>query len=844
VILKAFKIKDNLECFFSFVFLFLFFNNFSIVAQELNNNLVDSDGDGVEDFTDLDNDNDGILNQFECGQVEASAFTVGNGNSETFILPSADGGFVIDFSSIDNSFNLIINGTQLVPDELQFELAALTNSESYVLFSSDNTAFGENGNSEIYQMNQNNVDPNLVIVRLTINPNGSIDLQGRRTVNSPLESLIIEPSDPEFNTITWNSTGSNTVVVSQKIFSTTYLYATGFGLDCNDDIDGDGLSNDLDLDSDGDGCLDVVESGGIDADGDGILDGSGISADGLITGGSGGYDEITGNEFIAHQAFVTTPPADQTIVEGNPVSFSVQANADEATGYSNGSPQFGIADNANSGLLFQWYLGDPGNGGALLNNSGIYSGTNTSTLNISEVSGLDGSSFCVLVTHNNYVCFEEVRCAQLSTISACILASGNIDTDGDEVTDVCDIDDDNDGILDNIEGENLDQDNDGLPNSLDIDSDNDGIPDNIEAQSTLGYIEPSGVATNMTDVDNDGLDDNYDSDLSSESSEPSIGIVPVNTDEADEDDYLDDDSDNDTILDIEENGQSDVISAPFSDIDSDGLDDVFDNVDGFNVNNTFNNPSLDFPDCDADANISGDLDYRDQPTIPTFDVPSIICEGDFIETLPSTSNDMITGTWSPELNFSETTTYTFTPNTEECASPTELTITIEPFNEISLGAILISEPFTDNVTIELTVIGGNGSYEYKIVNSDWQSLNVFENLENQRVYNFSARQSNKCTNIATTRATGLSFPNFFTPNGDGFNDYWNIRSLQNQPNAVIYIFDRYGKLLVELNPKQIGWDGFYQGRLMPSQEYWFRVKFNNPQTGGVINFINHFMLKH
>ena len=65
------------------------------------------------------------------------------------------------------------------------------------------------------------------------------------------------------------------------------------------------------------------------------------------------------------------------------------------------------------------------------------------------------------------------------------------DTDGDGIPNQVDIDDDNDGILDVLEG-NGDSDNDGFEDSLDIDSDNDGIPDNIEAQSTSGYIPPSG----------------------------------------------------------------------------------------------------------------------------------------------------------------------------------------------------------------------------------------------------------------------------------------------------------------------------------------------------------------
>ena len=814
-------------------------HQFSIIQ---NPDPIDSDGDGIDDFTDLDNDNDGILNQFECGQVQSNAFNVVDGYSEVFTLPSADGGFVIDFSSIDNSFNLVINGVNLVPDELQFELAALVNAESFVLFASDNTAFGENDNSQIYQMNQFNANPNVVIIRLTINPNGSIALQGKRTLTSPLEDLIIEATDPQFNAIAWNANGSNTVQVSQKIFGTTFLYARGFGLDCSDDIDGDGISNDLDLDSDGDGCLDVVESGGVDANNDGILDGQGIDSDGLVTGGSGGYDEITGNEFIAHQSAISSTPIDQTAIEGNSTFFSVEAIADEATSYNNGTSVFETSGNANSGLEYQWFLGDPDTNGTPLTDTTIYSGTTSSTLTINDVAGLDASTYCVIVTHEDFECFEEVACAQLTTISACITASGNIDTDGDGITDVCDIDDDNDGILDSSESENQDQDNDGIPNRLDIDSDNDGIPDNVEAQSTLDYIAPSGISANIVDVDRDGLDDNYDDDITSNSSETSLGIIPENTDAEDNPDFLDTDSDNDNILDIEENGSATSISTPFSDNDADGLDDVFDTVIGYDVNDNFTTPSLDLPDCDNDVDTGGNVDYRDAPTIPSFNVPSSICEGDLIN-LPAISVNEVTGNWSPEINTNETTTYTFTPNPNQCALLTELTISVEPINIISLNATIISDLFTETLSIELNVIGGNGDYEYKIDNAAWQSSTIFEDLENEIVYTFSARQINGCSNIAVASAQGLSFPTFFTPNGDGFNDYCNIRSLKNQQNAVIHIFDRYGKLLVELNPSQIGWDGIYNGKPLPSNDYWFNVKFTDPRTGNLVNYVNHFTLR-
>jgi gliding motility-associated-like protein len=175
-----------------------------------------------------------------------------------------------------------------------------------------------------------------------------------------------------------------------------------------------------------------------------------------------------------------------------------------------------------------------------------------------------------------------------------------LDTDGDNVPNSIDIDDDNDGIVDALEGDG-DFDNDGIPDYLDIDSDNDGIPDNIEAQTTAGYIPPSG-----NDSDNDGLDDAYDTDGSD------LGLDPVNTDGEGMPDYVDEDSDNDGVDDIIEandanfDGFADQVLTG-DDTDGDGLDDAFDNEDGHVSNDGITNPSEEYPDFDE----TEDVNYRD-----------------------------------------------------------------------------------------------------------------------------------------------------------------------------------------------------------------------------------------
>ncbi|MBC7642139.1 MAG: gliding motility-associated C-terminal domain-containing protein, partial [Flavobacterium sp.] len=64
------------------------------------------------------------------------------------------------------------------------------------------------------------------------------------------------------------------------------------------------------------------------------------------------------------------------------------------------------------------------------------------------------------------------------------------------------------------------------------------------------------------------------------------------------------------------------------------------------------------------------------PTTPTFDAIAPICIGQNLLALPTTSNNNISGTWSPSLNNLATTEYTFSPNGNECATNQKLTIIV------------------------------------------------------------------------------------------------------------------------------------------------------------------------
>ncbi|NBC57330.1 MAG: T9SS type B sorting domain-containing protein [Bacteroidetes bacterium] len=99
------------------------------------------------------------------------------------------------------------------------------------------------------------------------------------------------------------------------------------------------------------------------------------------------------------------------------------------------------------------------------------------------------------------------------------------------------------------------------------------------------------------------------------------------------------------------------------------------------------------------------------------------------------------------------------------------------------------------------------------------------------------RDKNGCGE-ALRRVFLLDYPQFFTPNGDGFNDKWQIINSRQEIFTKIYIFDRYGKLIADINPTGSGWDGTMNGKPMPSNDYWFRVEREDGRV-----HTGHFTLK-
>ena len=77
----------------------------------------------------------------------------------------------------------------------------------------------------------------------------------------------------------------------------------------------------------------------------------------------------------------------------------------------------------------------------------------------------------------------------------------------------------------------------------------------------------------------------------------------------------------------------------------------------------------------------------------------------------------------------------------------------------------------------------------------------------------------------------IDIPNYFTPNGDGDNDRWRPKKMEDFPNAFVHVFDRNGRRMATLKPGE-SWDGIYAGKPMPSGDYWYTIDLNDELRDG------------
>ena len=197
--------------------------------------------------------------------------------------------------------------------------------------------------------------------------------------------------------------------------------------------------------------------------------------------------------------------------------------------------------------------------------------------------------------------------------------------------------------------------------------------------------------------------------------------------------------------------------------------------------------------------------------------------------------NILTGETNYSLTVNIEGNYTVVVTNAQNCSKTR-TITVTASNIATIENVIITDLSNNNSII--VNVSGSGDYEYSIDGENYQSSNTFYNVESG-IYTIYVIDKNGC-GIAQEDISLLGIPNYFTPNGDGYNDYWNIKGVSATYNAktTIHIFDRYGKLLKQISPLSTGWDGTYNGKAVSSSDYWYIINLEDGRT-----FRGHFSLK-
>jgi len=175
-------------------------------------------------------------------------------------------------------------------------------------------------------------------------------------------------------------------------------------------------------------------------------------------------------------------------------------------------------------------------------------------------------------------------------------------------------------------------------------------------------------------------------------------------------------------------------------------------------------------------------------------------------------------------------------NTSNGCAADPITVNVEEYTPVSFEVVQKAGSLRE---YEVIAIDGVPEYEYAMIKTtpnnpnpvagddDFTSNNVF-NITSAGFYVFYVRDSKGCIVEEIKEFKDIEIPNFFTPDGDGINDTWYPRNIEIYPNITVDIFDRYQRLLVSYKGNQSSWDGFYKSKLLPSGDYWYIVKLNEP----------------
>ncbi len=192
-------------------------------------------------------------------------------------------------------------------------------------------------------------------------------------------------------------------------------------------------------------------------------------------------------------------------------------------------------------------------------------------------------------------------------------------------------------------------------------------------------------------------------------------------------------------------------------------------------------------------------------------------------TIPEYTYSWSTGETTPAITVTEEGTYILSASTMVdntfCVRTRTFTVIASVVPEIS-GVEIDDFSYSNTVRVLTDVVG---DFEYRLDDGAYQESPVFEGvLPGDHVV--SMRDINGC-GVDTQDIAVVGYIPFFTPNGDGVNEDWHLLGLEFLEDPRVNIFDRFGKLIVQLTEESDGWDGTYNGVQLPGTDYWFKLSF-------------------
>lgn len=622
-----------------------------------------------------------------------------------------------------------------------------------------------------------------------------------------------------------------------------------------EDTDGDTINNTIEIDNDNDSCSDVIEAGFTDGNMDSFLGNTIaiVNTNGVITNAADGYTNPGSNYILSAPILITSQPENRIECEFQNTEFTIVTNPLDS---------------------YQWEVSDDGINWNVIIDNATYSGATTNTLIINKVKNtMNGFKYRVVLSKTGNSCGLFSEPADLTVYPVPIVSDVTIiqcDDDLDAMT-AFNLTVKNDAISANYTNETF-----TYYNSL-AGAETKNSADLISNPLSFINLKPSAMIV-WSRVENNNTNCFSVAQLNLKVEATNISASNFVRSFSVCDDFIDaSENDEDGISTFNFSSVTNEIQSllPVSNViysikyyrnQADALEET--NA----ITNTSNYRNIGYPntqqiwgriDSELENSCFGIGPYI---TLTVEKLPNIDTNEDHIEdelvcsNLPnffvtlnagitdgsSTSNYtyswkkdgiLITNANASILAVNTIGIYTVEVKTTSGCSRTR-TINVTASDAAYIESVIVDDLTAVNtITVNVT---GQGDYEYSLDSpyGPFQNSNFFDTVSTG-IHEIFINDKNQCGTTSKTIAV-VGMPKYFTPNNDGFNDYWNMKGANTNlnKNAIIYIFDRYGKLLLQIDPSGRGWDGTLNGVLLPADDYWYTVKLEDGrETKG------HFSLK-